>query len=148
MVALDHQREEDFRALLAGPGCLHYAAFNLLWLNGRDLAAVTSRRLAILRLHGRRAETWERPGATVAERYRYLYTPEELEEWVPKVLKVAQQTEAVHVLFNNCHGNYGTTNALELTVLLQNAGQGAGAPVARSSERLLGGKADGSAGPR
>jgi uncharacterized protein YecE (DUF72 family) len=92
------------------------------------VAAVTSKQLAILRLHGRRAETWDRPGATVAERYRYLYTPEELEEWVAKVLKAAQQTEAVHILFNNCHGNYGTTNALEFTLLLQNASQGAGAP--------------------
>jgi uncharacterized protein YecE (DUF72 family) len=99
------------------------------------VAAVTFRQLAILRLHGRRTETWDRPGATVAERYRYLYTPEELEEWVPKVLKVAQQTEAVHVLFNNCHGNYGTTNALEFTLRLQNASHGIGAPVVRSAGR-------------
>jgi hypothetical protein len=27
----------DFRALLAGRGWLHYAAFDVLWLNGRDL---------------------------------------------------------------------------------------------------------------
>jgi bifunctional non-homologous end joining protein LigD len=27
----------DFRELLAGKGWLHYAAFDLLWLNGRDL---------------------------------------------------------------------------------------------------------------
>jgi hypothetical protein len=29
----------DFRALLAGRGWLHYAAFDVLWLNGRDLRA-------------------------------------------------------------------------------------------------------------
>jgi hypothetical protein len=27
----------DFRILLSGRGWLHYAAFDLLWLNGRDL---------------------------------------------------------------------------------------------------------------
>jgi uncharacterized protein YecE (DUF72 family) len=112
------------------------------------VAAVTSRRVAVLRLHGQRAETWARPGATVAERYRYLYTPEELEKWVVEVLKVAQQTEAVHVLFNNCHGNYGTTNALEFTLLLQNASQGAGAAAVRSSEPRFGGRGAGAPEPR
>ncbi len=29
----------DFRALIASKGGLHYAAFDLLWLNGRDLQA-------------------------------------------------------------------------------------------------------------
>jgi hypothetical protein len=30
----------DFRALLASHGWLHYAAFDLLWLNGKDLRAL------------------------------------------------------------------------------------------------------------
>jgi bifunctional non-homologous end joining protein LigD len=29
----------DFRALLAGRGWLHYAAFDVLWLSGKDLRA-------------------------------------------------------------------------------------------------------------
>jgi bifunctional non-homologous end joining protein LigD len=39
VVALDDEGRMDFRALLAGKGWLHYAAFDLLWLNGRDLRA-------------------------------------------------------------------------------------------------------------
>jgi bifunctional non-homologous end joining protein LigD len=37
IVALDDEGRMDFRALLAGKGWLHYAAFDVLWLNGRDL---------------------------------------------------------------------------------------------------------------
>jgi bifunctional non-homologous end joining protein LigD len=39
VVALDEEGRMDFRALLAGKDWLHYAAFDLLWLNGRDLRA-------------------------------------------------------------------------------------------------------------
>jgi bifunctional non-homologous end joining protein LigD len=35
VVALDDEGRMDFRALLASRGWLHYAAFDLLWLNGR-----------------------------------------------------------------------------------------------------------------
>jgi bifunctional non-homologous end joining protein LigD len=41
VVALDDQGRMDFRALLAGRGWLHYAAFDLLWLKGRDLRSLT-----------------------------------------------------------------------------------------------------------
>jgi bifunctional non-homologous end joining protein LigD len=37
VVALDSEGRQDFRALLAGRGNLHYAAFDALWLNGKDL---------------------------------------------------------------------------------------------------------------
>jgi bifunctional non-homologous end joining protein LigD len=40
VVALDDGGRMDFRALLAGKGWLHYAAFDLLWLNGKDLRAL------------------------------------------------------------------------------------------------------------
>jgi len=37
VVALDDEGRMDFRMLLSGRGWLHYAAFDLLWLNGKDL---------------------------------------------------------------------------------------------------------------
>jgi bifunctional non-homologous end joining protein LigD len=37
VVALDDDGRMDFRALLARRGWLHYAAFDVVWLNGRDL---------------------------------------------------------------------------------------------------------------
>jgi uncharacterized protein YecE (DUF72 family) len=81
--------------------------------------AVTSPRLAMVRLHGRRAKTWEAAGVPTVERYRYLYDAGELAEWVPKIGEAAKQAQVVTVLFNNCYGNYGTTNALEFTAMLE-----------------------------
>jgi bifunctional non-homologous end joining protein LigD len=37
VVAVDPEARQDFGLLLRGQGQLHYAAFDLLWLNGRDL---------------------------------------------------------------------------------------------------------------
>ena len=82
------------------------------------VTAVTTPDLAIVRMHGRRSDQWERRGASVADKYRYLYDREQLEEWAPRVAEVARQAKTTRVVFNNCYGNYGTTNALELTDLL------------------------------
>jgi uncharacterized protein YecE (DUF72 family) len=79
---------------------------------------VSSPRLAIVRFHGRRTETWERSGIPVVERFRYLYEPEELGEWVPRIREAADRAPEVHVLMNNCYANYGTTNAREIADLL------------------------------
>ena len=83
------------------------------------IVAVTSPDLAIVRFHGRRAETWEARGVPPVERFRYLYSRDELEEWVPRVRQVATEAKDVHVLMNNCYANYGSTNARELAALLQ-----------------------------
>ncbi len=83
------------------------------------VAAVTTPALSVVRLHGRRSETWGVREASVAEKYRYLYDPSELEEWVETILELADQVEQLHVVFNNCYSNYGTTNALEMSTLLE-----------------------------
>jgi uncharacterized protein YecE (DUF72 family) len=80
--------------------------------------AVTTPDLAIVRLHGRRSELWGAKDAVVVEKYRYLYDARELEEWLALILELAEETERVHVVFNNCYANYGTTNALEMAGLL------------------------------
>jgi bifunctional non-homologous end joining protein LigD len=40
VVALDAEGRQNFRELLAGRGNLHYAAFDLLWLDGKDLRSL------------------------------------------------------------------------------------------------------------
>ena len=44
IVALDQQGRQDFRGLLAGRGNLHYAAFDALWVNGKDLRGFSLKR--------------------------------------------------------------------------------------------------------
>jgi uncharacterized protein YecE (DUF72 family) len=79
---------------------------------------VTSPDLAVVRFHGRNAATWEAKNITPAERFRYLYSRDELSEWVPRIRDVASQAKEVHLMFNNCYANYGTTNAREIADLL------------------------------
>jgi uncharacterized protein YecE (DUF72 family) len=83
---------------------------------------VTSSDLALVRFHGRNAETWEKKGITPAERFRYLYSRDELSEWVPRIREVAKEAREVHLMFNNCYANYGTTNAREIADLLNDLG--------------------------
>ena len=80
--------------------------------------AATHPRLAVVRLHGRRVETWEARVAVVSERYRYRYDAGELAAFVGDVVDVARQVQGAHVVFNNCHADYGVTNAAELAALL------------------------------
>lgn len=91
------------------------------------VAAATSD-MAVVRFHGRRAETWDKPGVGVEERFKYLYSEQELSEWLPKIEQLARDTKQVHVLMNNCYADYGVRNARQLATLLA----GDGAQVARA----------------
>ena len=83
------------------------------------VVATTSPALAVVRFHGRRTATWESMrGLPTVERFRYLYQPDELREWVPRVMDAAAQSDETHVLMNNCYANYGSTNARELAAML------------------------------
>ena len=79
---------------------------------------VTTAPLAVLRLHGRNAETWDAKGLTPAERFRYRYSTEELGGLAERVGRLAADSDEVHVLFNNCYRDYGVRNARELGGLL------------------------------
>jgi uncharacterized protein YecE (DUF72 family) len=82
------------------------------------VVANTSAELALIRFHGHNDETWEKPGLTAAERFRYLYSEEELEKWVEPARELAAQAAHVHVLMNNCYEDYGVRNAAQIAGLL------------------------------
>ncbi len=81
------------------------------------VAAATSA-LAVVRFHGRNAETWKKPGLSAAERFDYRYAKEELAEWVPRIRALAEDVDDVHVLMNNCYGDKAVRNAAEIATLL------------------------------
>jgi uncharacterized protein YecE (DUF72 family) len=85
------------------------------------VTAVTTPGMAMVRLHGRRIETWGARDVPVVEKYRYLYDPAELEDWLAIILELAEQSERLHVVFNNCYANYGATNALEMARMISEA---------------------------
>jgi len=56
---------------------------------------------AYVRFHGRNAETWNKRGGSAAERFDYLYSDDELKEWVGPLRELAEQAEQAYAFFNN-----------------------------------------------
>jgi uncharacterized protein YecE (DUF72 family) len=75
------------------------------------LAEATSKRLALMRFHGRRSEVWGKRGVPVIERFKYDYSQDELAEWVPRIEALGERAKQTHVLFNNCYRDYAPKNA-------------------------------------
>jgi uncharacterized protein YecE (DUF72 family) len=86
------------------------------------VAEATSGDLAVVRFHGRNTDTWEAKVTQVSQRFRYLYDEEQLKGWLPGIRAISEQAQEVHLVFNNCYGNYATTNALETAAMLLEAG--------------------------
>src|SRR5262249_14776406 len=72
---------------------------------------------AYIRLHGRNREAWFARNATVAERYKYLYSERELAEWAEQI-RGLQGVRRAHVIFNNCYRNFGVMNATTMREML------------------------------
>ena len=90
--------------------------------------AVTSP-TAYVRFHGRNLGTWNKRGGSAAERFDYLYSEEELAEWVPTLKELAGRAQQAFALFNNnstaqdpdnplATVSQAATNAFQLRTLL------------------------------
>ena len=94
--------------------------------------AVTDPRLVIVRFHGRNYAKWYAKVKTTAERFDYLYSEQELREWVPQVKQLAEHAAEIHLLFNNNAQDYAVQNARQLRLMLAEAGGLEVAPVAEA----------------
>ena len=56
---------------------------------------------AYVRFHGRNAATWNKRTGSAAERFDFLYSEEELEEWVEPLRELAADADDVYAMFNN-----------------------------------------------
>jgi uncharacterized protein YecE (DUF72 family) len=74
--------------------------------------------IGIIRFHGRNVGTWEKPGLTTQERFNYLYSENELREWVPRIKECAGKTKKLHVLFNTNYQGQSVINSRQLRMLL------------------------------
>ncbi|MFH2056459.1 MAG: DUF72 domain-containing protein, partial [bacterium] len=80
-----------------------------------DSRAQATTGIGYIRLHGRNAEQWWNGGPL---RYDYLYSDQELAEWVGKIEQMREQTETIYVFFNNCHEGQAVTNARRILEML------------------------------
>ncbi len=70
------------------------------------------------RLHGRNSNWFNAPGSI---RYDYLYSAEELKQFIQPIQQIAAKTDRVMVFFNNCHAGSAAKNALMLARMLSPA---------------------------
>jgi uncharacterized protein YecE (DUF72 family) len=73
--------------------------------------------IAYFRFHGRNAEMWWRGDNET--RYKYLYSPEEIEELSGRVSKAAEKAKLAFVFFNNHWRAYAPRNAVDMMKALQ-----------------------------
>jgi uncharacterized protein YecE (DUF72 family) len=73
--------------------------------------------IGYVRFHGRNAAKWWQHEQAY-ERYDYLYTEDELAEWVPKIRELAEETERTYLFFNNHYEGKAGQNAQMLARLL------------------------------
>ena len=78
-------------------------------LCSESVAEATSE-VGYVRFHGRNAAKWWKHDEAY-ERYDYLYTEDELTEWVPRVRDVESKTERTYVFFNNHYQGKSAQNA-------------------------------------
>ncbi|HEV2075937.1 MAG TPA: DUF72 domain-containing protein, partial [Thermoleophilaceae bacterium] len=95
--------------------------------------AVTRDDLAYLRAHGRDAHAYM-TGRTVAERFGWRYTEEELREIADRAGRLAEEADEVRVMFNNNRADDAPSAARRFRSLL---GQDPGPPVDEPQQRLV-----------
>jgi uncharacterized protein YecE (DUF72 family) len=84
--------------------------------------AAATHDVAYIRFHGRNWQTWNKRTKTSAERFDWMYSPEELEEWVPSIARLAEESREVYALFNNNRDDFAPRSAQVLRGLLDEAG--------------------------
>jgi uncharacterized protein YecE (DUF72 family) len=82
------------------------------------LDEITNPPLAYLRLHGRDARAYI-TGRTVATRFNYDYSDEEIEEVAERSRRLAEKASEVHIVFNNNAQDYAPHAALRLRAALR-----------------------------
>jgi len=75
---------------------------------------------AYIRFHGRNAANWWQGDNTT--RYDYLYTDEELSEWIDRITEIVKKAKLLLIAFNNHYKAQAVKNARRLRVLLRDRG--------------------------
>jgi uncharacterized protein YecE (DUF72 family) len=84
--------------------------------------AAATHRVAYVRFHGRNVKTWNIKAEKSSERFNWMYTVEELEEWVEKLGRLADESDEVYAMFNNNRDDFAPRSAVLLRGLLDEAG--------------------------
>jgi uncharacterized protein YecE (DUF72 family) len=84
--------------------------------------AAATHPVAYVRFHGRNVKTWNIKAEKSSERFNWMYTAEELAEWVEELGGLARETDEVYAMFNNNRDDFAPRSAVILRGLLDEAG--------------------------
>jgi uncharacterized protein YecE (DUF72 family) len=88
-------------------------------MNSVPPVAEATAEIGLVRFHGRNREMWAKKGATTGERFDYLYSEQELAEWLPAIERLAGETRELHLLMNNCVQDKAVVNARQLALMVE-----------------------------
>jgi uncharacterized protein YecE (DUF72 family) len=74
----------------------------------------TNPELSYVRLHGRNYKNWFNEKAGRDERYDYLYSKDELEDWKARIKELGSKSNKVFVITNNHYQGQAMANALQI----------------------------------
>lgn len=117
------QMLEFFRAHAAALMSVDTPAKEHFTIMPPELDEITNPEIAYLRLHGRDAHAYT-TGKTVATRFNYDYSDEEIDEIAGRSKKLAKQAPQVHIVFNNNTHDYAPHAALRLRAALKQIAKG------------------------
>ena len=136
---LDEENRAETLAFLEARG-LAYVIVDAPKTDARNLVPTVVARTsgtAYVRFHGRNAATWNKRTGSAAERFDYLYSTEELQEWVPALRELAVDAESVFAMFNNNGRSQMPSTGLEGLEPEEVAGDPAGGEVAQAPANAL-----------
>ena len=84
--------------------------------------AAATHDVAYIRFHGRNWKTWNKKTKTSGERFDWLYSREDLEDWVGSIARLSEEAHEVYAMFNNNRYDYAPRSAQVLRGLLDAAG--------------------------
>lgn len=74
--------------------------------------------VAAVRFRGRNAARWDDRKASTEERFDWLYSEDELKEWLPRIERLAAVADEVYLAFNTKSGDQSVVNAALMQRLL------------------------------
>jgi uncharacterized protein YecE (DUF72 family) len=84
--------------------------------------SAATHRVAYVRFHGRNWKTWNIRGGKSSDRFDWMYSAEELAEWVEPIGRLAEEAGEVYAFFNNNKDDFAPRSATILRDLLDRAG--------------------------
>jgi len=84
--------------------------------------AAATHAVAYVRFHGRNVKTWNIKAEKSSERFNWMYSAEELAEWVERMAQLSDEADEVYAMFNNNRDDFAPRSAAILRGLLDEAG--------------------------